>query len=888
MGLLPLEFRDCLTDSPQFRDNLASHEKELEITSQSIKGIIKEIKELLNAAKNLSRAQRNLAKTFSEFRFETIGTSQTDDEIVIGNSLKEFSRLLNAIEDERDRMLLNAFTLIEPIDRFRKERIGEAKEKRKRFEKETAKYCSVLEKSLAQSVKKSEPRETDQEVGSAQLSLFKISLEYVLHLQRVQEGKKTEFVETILRFMYGWLTFYHQGHEVSNEFTSFNLDLQRKLQKTRESLEITNSQAENLMKKMLSERQDPGSLNRMYTREGYLYLLEKKHLGTVWTKHFCQYRKEDRKFTMIPYSQHGNQKITNCETLHLAECVRRMSETIDRRYCFDVTPRDRGSGNNTVYTFQALNAEDHRLWLAAMDGKEPRAPTIAGGAGQGGNTAQTNVFLTEDGIRFVRLCIEAIEKRGIDDQGIYRTAGVTSKVTKLTNLAVEQFADKKKGNQLNLMDANEWEVKTIASSLKTYLRLLKEPLLTFSLYQEFIKAAKFENAQERVNEVEKLVQKLPAINYRMLKMLIEHLVKVSDNKATNLMSISNLGVCFGPTLLRAEEETVAAIMDIKFCNIIIEILIEHSSVIFAREVPSTAAAGGHVGGGASTGAMNSYEGVRQDPSRPAPIGSVMASGVHPSPQQQMQLGVGSPLRCPLRSDQLQQQMQQMSASPMQYHAAGYSPAGANSPNPTTAGSAQHLPQKTPHHVQESGMYGYARDVYTAVPVANGVPQTGSVPQAPLRHQYVGHTHSYPVASQWNNRTDSPSGSSNPQGYASPQSTGGVGSNVPNYNTSSSQPVLSSHGSLSSASGGGSSSGVSGSLKGPVPLGPPVIQGVQTGLGCRVRTLYACVGENEQELSFEPNQIITDVRPSHESGWLEGVLQGKRGLIPENYIQYLRD
>lgn len=53
--------------------------------------------------------------------------------------------------------------------------------------------------------------------------------------------------------MYGWLTFYHQGHEVANDFTSFNLDLQRKLQKTRESLEITNSQAETLMRKMLDE-----------------------------------------------------------------------------------------------------------------------------------------------------------------------------------------------------------------------------------------------------------------------------------------------------------------------------------------------------------------------------------------------------------------------------------------------------------------------------------------------------------------------------------------------------------------------------------------------------------------------------------------------------------
>ena len=41
------------------------------------------------------------------------------------------------------------------------------------------------------------------------------------------------------------------------------------------------------------------------------------------------------------------------------------------------------------------------------------------------------------------------------------------------------------------------------------------------------------------------------------------------------MTVSNLGVCFGPTLLRPEEESVAAIMDIKFCNIVVEILIEH-------------------------------------------------------------------------------------------------------------------------------------------------------------------------------------------------------------------------------------------------------------------------------------------------------------------------
>lgn len=41
------------------------------------------------------------------------------------------------------------------------------------------------------------------------------------------------------------------------------------------------------------------------------------------------------------------------------------------------------------------------------------------------------------------------------------------------------------------------------------------------------------------------------------------------------MTVANLGVVFGPTLLRPQEETVAAIMDIKFQNIVVEILIEH-------------------------------------------------------------------------------------------------------------------------------------------------------------------------------------------------------------------------------------------------------------------------------------------------------------------------
>lgn len=54
---------------------------------------------------DLSRAQRTLSKSLAEFNFECIGSTQTDDEQVIVDSLKQFSKLITSIEDERDNMV---------------------------------------------------------------------------------------------------------------------------------------------------------------------------------------------------------------------------------------------------------------------------------------------------------------------------------------------------------------------------------------------------------------------------------------------------------------------------------------------------------------------------------------------------------------------------------------------------------------------------------------------------------------------------------------------------------------------------------------------------------------------------------------------------------------
>lgn len=98
-----------------------------------------------------------------------------------------------------------------------------------------------------------------------------------------------------------------------------------------------------------------------------------------------------------------------------------------------------------------------------------------------------------------------------------------------------------------------------------------------------------ENQETRVSEIHSLVHRLPEKNRQMLQLLMNHLANVANNHKQNLMTVANLGVVFGPTLLRPQEETVAAIMDIKFQNIVIEILIENHEKIFntVPDVPLT-------------------------------------------------------------------------------------------------------------------------------------------------------------------------------------------------------------------------------------------------------------------------------------------------------------
>nr|XP_035150368.2 rho GTPase-activating protein 10 isoform X4 [Callithrix jacchus] len=579
MGLQPLEFSDCYLDSPWFRERIRAHEAELERTNKFIKELIKDGKNLIAATKSLSVAQRKFAHSLRDFKFEFIGDAETDDERCIDASLREFSNFLKNLEEQREIMALSVTeTLIKPLEKFRKEQLGAVKEEKKKFDKETEKNYSLIDKHLNLSAKKKDShlQEADIQVEQNRQHFYELSLEYVCKLQEIQERKKFEFVEPMLSFFQGMFTFYHQGHELAKDFNHYKMELQINIQNTRNRFEGTRSEVEELMNKI---RQNPKDHKRasQFTAEGYLYVQEKRPapFGSSWVKHYCMYRKAAKKFNMIPFEHRSGGKLGDVEVFSLKECTKRHTDSIDRRFCFDIEAADRPG----PLTMQAFSEEERKQWLEALGGKEALSHNF--------NRAiiprpEGSAQLDKMGFTIIRKCISAVETRGINDQGLYRVVGVSSKVQRLLSMLM----DVKTCNEVDLENSADWEVKTITSALKQYLRSLPEPLMTYELHGEFIVPAKSGSPESRVNAVHFLVHKLPEKNKEMLDILVKHLTNVSNHSKQNLMTVANLGVVFGPTLMRPQEETVAAIMDLKFQNIVVEILIENHEKIF-RTPPDT-------------------------------------------------------------------------------------------------------------------------------------------------------------------------------------------------------------------------------------------------------------------------------------------------------------
>ncbi|EGD78720.1 hypothetical protein PTSG_01699 [Salpingoeca rosetta] len=156
--------------------------------------------------------------------------------------------------------------------------------------------------------------------------------------------------------------------------------------------------------------------------------------------------------------------------------------------------------------------------------------------------------------RIVEDCVRQLDRRGPMSQGIYRIPGTKSNVDRLWD---GFFKDERPPSLYTHADIND-----VASLLKLYLRGLDEPLLTFDLYPVFAVAVKDEkNRKNKVifADLCKVVQELPPINFFTLHFIIRHLKRLSKHSERTSMTLENLAVCFGPSIMWPRQQSISAI-----------------------------------------------------------------------------------------------------------------------------------------------------------------------------------------------------------------------------------------------------------------------------------------------------------------------------------------
>uniref|UniRef100_A0A3B5Q1M1 Myosin IXA n=1 Tax=Xiphophorus maculatus TaxID=8083 RepID=A0A3B5Q1M1_XIPMA len=168
--------------------------------------------------------------------------------------------------------------------------------------------------------------------------------------------------------------------------------------------------------------------------------------------------------------------------------------------------------------------------------------------------------------QLVEKLINYIEMHGLYTEGIYRKSGSTNKIKEL-----RQGLD----TDVSSVILDDYNIHVIASVLKQWLRDLPSPLMTFELYEEFLRAMGQPDKREVIQGVYSVIDQLSRTHLSTLERLIFHLVRISLQEETNRMSVNALAIVFAPCILRCPDtiDPLQSVQDISKTTACVELII---------------------------------------------------------------------------------------------------------------------------------------------------------------------------------------------------------------------------------------------------------------------------------------------------------------------------
>ncbi|XP_061741221.1 rho GTPase-activating protein 17b isoform X2 [Nerophis ophidion] len=178
----------------------------------------------------------------------------------------------------------------------------------------------------------------------------------------------------------------------------------------------------------------------------------------------------------------------------------------------------------------------------------------------------------------IEACVMMLLETGMKEEGLFRIAAGASKLKKLkaaldcSTSQLEEFYS---------------DPHAVAGALKSYLRELPEPLMTFGLYDEWTQASNVSDPDKRLQALWVTCDRLPKTHKANFRYLVKFLAKLAQDSDANKMTPSNIAIVLGPNLLWAKTEgTLAEIAAATSVHAvaIIEPIIQHADWFFPEEV----------------------------------------------------------------------------------------------------------------------------------------------------------------------------------------------------------------------------------------------------------------------------------------------------------------
>ncbi|KAL2091440.1 hypothetical protein ACEWY4_013703 [Coilia grayii] len=196
--------------------------------------------------------------------------------------------------------------------------------------------------------------------------------------------------------------------------------------------------------------------------------------------------------------------------------------------------------------------------------------------------------------RFVRMCIDAVNRRGLETDGIYRVSGNLATIQKLRFAVNHERAVTTDGRylfpqelvqeeKLNL-DHPQWEdIHVVTGALKLFFRELPEPLVPYGFFHDIVDTVKISDYLDRVDRMKCLINSMPPPNHDTMNAIFRHLKRVMEHSDINRMTTQNIGIVFGPTLMRPEQDYGNMAINMLYQNQAVEVILSECDQIFGAD-----------------------------------------------------------------------------------------------------------------------------------------------------------------------------------------------------------------------------------------------------------------------------------------------------------------